>query len=146
MEDQSQLKAASSSVAGLNLHIEVLLKENATCRIDAAEDAVRHHLETQFKMICVGKEIPIAGASSSIVTRDVQRIVFDSVDTSSLPSLASGDIVTIVGALSNFYIYKLHECESSITDSEDEISETEDSNVVLASVVDLPSKKFGIVS
>lgn len=123
----------------LVLHVEVALKETATCRFDATNQYVESYIRDNYTSLAIGTVIHSFDDYSPILKNNVDRIYVINVTGSS--SSQSSHVIRLEGALLSIHVYQLRSCEVNIGESDDQSSA--DGHPVFATATDLPAKSLG---
>lgn len=119
----------------VTLHIEVALRESATCRLDAAHRYVEDYLRDNYSSLEIDTEIKDFDDYAPILKHNVDSICVVEV---SRPTKST--IIKIEQAHLSIHIYQLRDCETRFGEIEDESNGGQAS---FANATDLPARSLG---
>lgn len=118
------------------LHIEVALKEHATCLSSTVQVCVEEHLRDNYSCLAIGSRIAETAEQPPLITQNVSAIYVVEVIGKN-----TGEIVRLESACLDIHVYQLRDHEVRFTHGD---QDNEDEQLSAALVTELPAKSLGI--
>ena len=120
------------------LHVEVALKEEATCRFDAIRPHVEQYLRDNYTSITIDSEINSFQDYAPVITNNVERISIVEVTGSSELGL-----IRLAEASLDIHVYQLHQYEDQLQENDMDDATATEYTLPAASLLALPAKSLG---